>query len=137
MIAGLAAPVCGLVLTWATNPIARLGTVHWLRDSIDIARKYPWDVGPIRAAGQDLHSVDLPWWYVPAWLWAQLPLLTFAALVGGIAVVVTRLIWPRRAAHRARRRSRWCRSRCRGSCCRWRSSRAARCSTTGSATSSS
>ena len=96
VVAGLAAPVFGLVLTWATNPIARIGTVTWLRDSIDIARKYPWDVGTIRAAGQDMHSIDLPWWYVPAWVWAQLPLLTFAALVCGIAVVVTRLVWPRR-----------------------------------------
>ena len=58
----------------------------WLHDSIDVARNYPWDVGPIRTAGQDLRSIDLPWWYVPAWLGAQLPLLTFAALVGGVAV---------------------------------------------------
>ena len=62
--------------------------MQWLRDSIDIARKYPWDVGPIRIAGQDVRSVDLPWWYVPAWLGAQLPLLTAAALVGGVAVLV-------------------------------------------------
>jgi hypothetical protein len=76
--------------------MARIGGLTWLHDSIDIARRYPWDVGPIRTAGRDLHSVDLPWWYVPAWLWAQLPLLTLAAVVAGIAVVAARIVWPPR-----------------------------------------
>ena len=96
VVAGALAPVCGVLLTWATNPIARLGTVQWFRDSIDIARKYPWNAGSIRTAGKDLHSIDLPWWYVPAWLWAQLPLLTCAALVGGAGYLAIRLVRDRR-----------------------------------------
>src|SRR5262249_59602101 len=76
VVAGAAAPLCGVALTWATNPIARLGTVTWFRDSIDIAKKDPWNAGSIPAAAKNLTSIDLPWWYVPAWLWAQLPLLT-------------------------------------------------------------
>jgi hypothetical protein len=92
VFAAVAAPVCGLALTWATNPIARIGGFTWLHDSIDIARNYPWDVGPIRTAGHDLRSIDLPWWYVPAWLWAQAPLLTLVAVLGGLAVVAARLI---------------------------------------------
>jgi hypothetical protein len=95
-VAACVAPVCGLALTWATNPIARIGGVRWLRDSIDVARDYPWDVGPIRTAGQNLRSVDLPWWYVPAWLGAQLPLLTLAAVVGGIALLAALLVRRRR-----------------------------------------
>jgi MFS family permease len=94
--AAVAAPVCGLVLTWGTNPIARIGSFTWLHDSIDIARHYPGYVGTIRTAGQDLRSTNLPWWYVPAWLWAQAPLLTLVAVLGGMAVVVVRLTWPRR-----------------------------------------
>jgi hypothetical protein len=90
VLAAVAAPVCGVVFTWATNPVARLGTVQWFGDAIDFAHKYPWNAGTIRAAGQDLRSHDLPWWYVPSWLGVQLPLLTLASVVGGISVVVAR-----------------------------------------------
>jgi hypothetical protein len=41
----------------------------WLKDSLNVSRSFPWD-HPIRTAGRDLRSVDLPWWYVPAWLGA-------------------------------------------------------------------
>jgi len=100
-VAACAAPLCGLVLTWATDPIARIGGIGWLRDSIDVARDYPWDVGPIRTAGQDLRSVDLPWWYVPAWLGAQLPLLTLAAILGGIVALAVLLARRRRTVRAA------------------------------------
>ena len=35
-----------------------------------------------------MQSTDIPLWYVPAWLGAQLPLLTIAAVVGGAAVLI-------------------------------------------------
>jgi hypothetical protein len=60
--------------------------VQWLRDASDVARAYPWD-GTILTAGVEVRSLDLPWWYVPAWLGAQLPLLTFAALLAGLAAL--------------------------------------------------
>jgi hypothetical protein len=88
--------VCALAFTWATNPIARISMAQWLWDSLEVARTYPWDAGPIRTAGQDLRSTDLPWWYVPAWLGAQLPLLTLAAVTGGTAFLAVRLIRRRR-----------------------------------------
>jgi hypothetical protein len=91
-ISSASVAVCALAFTWLTNPIARLGMVEWLHDSVDIARKYPWNTGPIRAAGLDLRSIDLPWWYVPAWLFAQLPLLTLAAVVTGFVVLIVRLV---------------------------------------------
>jgi hypothetical protein len=87
--AAIAAPVAlvvALVFEWATDPIARIDLVQWLRDASSNSIAYPWD-GPIRTAGTDVHSLNLPWWYVPAWLGAQLPLLTMAALVAGLVVL--------------------------------------------------
>lgn len=85
----------GIAFTWATNPFPRIAMLPWLKDSINVSRSFPWD-HPIRTAGRDLRSVDLPWWYVPAWLGAQLPLLTLAAVVGGAAVLVVYLAARRR-----------------------------------------
>ena len=90
-LAAAAALVCGLLFTWATDPVARLGTVQWLHDAIDSARKFEYNRGTIRAAGQDLRSDDLPWWYVPGWLSVQLPLLTLIALVAGFGAVGARV----------------------------------------------
>ena len=90
LVAAVAVFVVGLLFTWATNPLARLDMVQWLRDSIDLARNFP-SQSTIRTAGRDLHANDLPWWYVPSWLGVQLPLLTLVAVVGGIGVVVARV----------------------------------------------
>lgn len=96
LIAGASALVCAVVFTWATNPIARIDMLQWLTDSIDFARAYPWDSGPIRVAGKDFRSYALPWWYVPAWLGAQLPLLTITTIVGGACVIAVALVRRRR-----------------------------------------
>jgi hypothetical protein len=84
-----------VAFTWATNPFARIAMLPWLKDSIDSSRSFPWD-HTIRTAGRDLRSVDLPWWYIPAWLGAQLPLLTLAAVIGGASVLVVGLAKRRR-----------------------------------------
>jgi hypothetical protein len=92
--AAIAAPVAlavAVVFEWATDPIARIDLVQWLRDASSNSIAYPWD-GPIRTAGTDVHSLNLPWWYVPAWLGAQLPLLTMAALVAGLVVLAAVLL---------------------------------------------
>jgi hypothetical protein len=81
-ITAASALVCAFVFTWATNPIARIDMSRWLLDAYALVSKYPWD-GFIRVAGVDVHSIELPWWYVPAWLLAQLPLLSLVAVVGG------------------------------------------------------
>jgi hypothetical protein len=86
-LTAVSAIVCGIAFTWATNPFARIDMPVWLRDSTSVARNYPWD-GTILTAGRNLRSTNLPGWYVPAWLGAQLPVLTLAALVGGAVVVV-------------------------------------------------
>jgi hypothetical protein len=85
-IASLAALAVATAFVWATNPIARIDLVQWLRDASRNSIAYPWD-GPIRVAGGDVQSGHLPWWYVPAWLGAQLPLLTIATLVVGLTVL--------------------------------------------------
>jgi hypothetical protein len=92
LITSAAVPIFAFPFTWSTNPIARIDMVQWLHDSIKVARSYPWDVGPIRVAGVDVRAPHLPWWYVPAWLGAQLPLLTLAAVVGGLVVLAVGLI---------------------------------------------
>ena len=86
MIASLAALAVATAFVWATNPIARIDLVQWLRDASRNSIAYPWD-RPDPGRGGDVHSGHLPWWYVPAWLGAQLPLLTIATLVVGLTVL--------------------------------------------------
>ena len=79
----LAFSALGLLLT---NPFARIDLLQWMQDSIEISRNYVW-VGVIRTAGQDLPSDQLPWWYAPAWLLAQLPILTTVLIALGLVVL--------------------------------------------------
>jgi hypothetical protein len=76
-----------LVFAWLTDPVVRAAGLHWLKDSIDVARMYPW-VGKVRTAGTDLMSNALPWWYVPAWLLAQLPIVVTVSMLGGAVALV-------------------------------------------------
>ena len=92
LITSGSALVCALAFTWTTNPIARIDILQWLEDSAELARSVNWELPPMRVAGTDVRGDDIPWWYVPAWLGAQLPLLTLVAVVGGVAVVVVGLI---------------------------------------------
>jgi hypothetical protein len=95
VITSLAALAVAVAFIWATNPLARIDLVQWLHDASKVSLAYPWD-GTIRTAGGDVRSGHLPWWYVPAWLGAQLPLLTIAALVGGLTVLGAFLVRRRR-----------------------------------------
>lgn len=56
------------------NPIARIDLSKWLIDSTRLASEFPHDM-PQRIAGKDFSSLDLPWWYMPAWFLAQMPIL--------------------------------------------------------------
>ncbi len=89
-----------LAFTWATNPIARIGMFTWLENASRVAHSFPWD-STIRTAGKDLRSTDLPLWYVPAWIGAQLPLLTLVTVVGGPVVLIV-LLFRQTAADRLR-----------------------------------
>ncbi len=78
--------IATLLFLWWSNPFGRLSLFQWLSDSFTVMRNYPWE-GTIRVAGIDVASTDLPWWYVPAWVLAQLPILT--TVVVSVALVVT------------------------------------------------
>lgn len=75
----------GLASLWLMNPIARIDLPQWLYDSFVMARAYQIDLHT-RTAGVDVWSLDVPSWYVPAWLGAQLPVLTSAAVLLGAGV---------------------------------------------------
>lgn len=75
-----------LLFLWWTNPFGRMALFTWLWDSFSVMRNYPWQ-GTIRTAGQDLVSTELPLWYAPAWLLAQLPIATTVLILAGIVVV--------------------------------------------------
>lgn len=97
-VVGIAASLVFLV---ATNPFARIDLLAWLWDAFAVMRQYPWD-GVTRAAGQDFDATDLPWWYVPGWLAAQLPVLTtlaavWALVATGASVAGARWSIPRRS----------------------------------------
>jgi hypothetical protein len=85
--AACSALICALAFTWATNPIARIDMLRWLVNAVGVARSYP-GAGLIRVAGVNVLSTDLPLWYVPAWVGAQLPVLTLVAVVGGLTLLV-------------------------------------------------
>lgn len=76
-----------LFFLWLTNPFGKISLFSWLWDAYSVMSDYPWD-GFIRTAGQDVWSQELPWWYVPAWLFAQLPVLTSVAIVAGVIMTV-------------------------------------------------
>jgi hypothetical protein len=52
---------------------------------------YP-SIQPIRVFGQDFLSNELPPWYVFAWVWAQLPVLTFFSLAAGVILLTKRVV---------------------------------------------
>lgn len=87
LVAGAVGLTSGLGVTWATNPIARIDMPTWVADALEVASRYPVII-TVRMLGSDIETTSMPWWYVPAWLGAQLPLLTLAALALGIVGLV-------------------------------------------------
>lgn len=90
LFTGTSAVAGALAFTWATNPIARIEMFGWLWDAFETNRLYPW-VGTTRTAGVDVLSTEIPLWYLPAWLMAQLPLLTLISLAAAIGLLLVTL----------------------------------------------
>lgn len=88
--ASLVGLAVAIAVIWATNPFAQRDLLRWLIDSFVVMREYPMEL-VVRVAGQDYTTGDLPWWYVPAWLGAQLPVLTTIAVIWGLVAVVASL----------------------------------------------
>lgn len=82
----ISAPIT-LIFLWWSNPFGRMALFPWLWDSFSVMRNYPWQ-GTIRTAGQDLISTELPWWYAPAWLLAQLPIATTLVILAGLVLAL-------------------------------------------------
>jgi len=64
------------------NPVAKIDTFRWLLDAINLVSSFPFNM-PQRVAGRDYSSLEVPWWYAPAWFLAQTPLLLLIILLSG------------------------------------------------------
>jgi hypothetical protein len=73
----------GTVLAVVMHPIGRAEPISWLTQAVTFASDNP-NVMLVRVMGQNISSDQAPWWYVPAWLTAQLPLATLIMALLGI-----------------------------------------------------
>ena len=81
---GLAASI---VMLWLTNPVAHIDTPRLIFDSIRVSGSFPIDF-TVRVAGVDVATTNLPLWYAPAWVAAQLPLTLWVCLLVCLALAV-------------------------------------------------
>jgi len=70
-------------MLYMSNPISSRNLYPWILDAIRVSLDYP-SIQPVRVFGKDFLSNDLPFWYVGAWVWAQLPILTFFSFILGL-----------------------------------------------------
>jgi hypothetical protein len=91
LVVSLGSAALGLALLWLTNPIARISLFQWMADSSGRASQYPTK-DLILTAGSQVSSGDIPWWYVPFWVWAQFPVLALFGVVGGFAALMAGLL---------------------------------------------
>ena len=78
--------VIGVVLATISHPVARLDPLAWLSTSVLLASDNP-NATLVKVMAQDVLSNDLPVWYIPAYVLAQMPLLTLV-LVGVAAIAL-------------------------------------------------
>ena len=83
---GAVAGVAGIV---AIYPKVFAQPVTFATDTVTGSTEYPWDSLTL-TAGRLLHSLDLPWWYLPAWFSARMPVLLLLLAVAGL---VTAAVW--------------------------------------------
>jgi hypothetical protein len=82
--------IISLTITYIFNPISVNNFYTWILDSVRTSLNYP-SIQPIRVFGQDFLSNELPAWYIFAWVWAQLPVLTFLSLIASLILLVKRV----------------------------------------------
>ncbi len=80
-----------LVIMFTSNPISINNLDTWVFDAVRTSLSYP-SIQPIRVLGQDFLSNELPPWYVFAWVWAQLPVLTFVCFLASLILLIKRVI---------------------------------------------
>lgn len=80
------AVVVGMVLAVLNHPAGREAPVTWIVDALRLSNDNP-NVMIVRVLGQNIMSNEAPWWYVPAWLVAQLPIAMGVATVVALVVI--------------------------------------------------
>ncbi len=80
-----------LTIVYVSNPISINNFYTWVLDAVRTSLNYP-SIQPIRVFGQDFLSNELPPWYVFAWVWAQLPVLTFLSLIASLILLVKKVL---------------------------------------------
>lgn len=88
--------VVGTALAVLSHPLGRVNPVQWLTDAVLLASDHP-NVMLVRVLGQNVTSDESPWWYVPAWLAAQLPIATSAAII--LTIIGFAVLKPRTPLH--------------------------------------
>ena len=78
-------------IIYLSNTISISNLFSWVIDAFRFPLDYP-SIQPIRLFGQDFLSNELPPWYIFAWVWAQLPTLTFLSLFLGICILAKRAL---------------------------------------------
>ena len=79
-----------VMLLWLTNPLAQINPAGLIIDSIRVSGSFPVDFA-VRVAGADVATTNVPPWYVPAWVAAQMPLALWVWLLT-ILVLLARAI---------------------------------------------
>jgi len=83
--------IISITILYISNNIYFFNLDSWIIDSVKVSLNFP-SIQPIRVLGRDFLSNDLPAWYVIAWVWAQLPLLTFISLLLGLTLVLKQIV---------------------------------------------
>jgi hypothetical protein len=83
--------IFSLIILFYSNPIAFNNLFFWVKDAVAISLNYP-SVQPVRVFGKDFLSDALPSWYIAAWVWAQLPVLTFVSFILGLFFLINQSI---------------------------------------------
>jgi hypothetical protein len=79
------------LILYLSNPIKLVNLDNWIIDAVRTSLNYP-SIQQVKLFGKDFASNDLPNWYVLAWVWAQLPVLTFVSLILSLILLVKKLL---------------------------------------------
>jgi hypothetical protein len=91
LIAALGGSAVGLAGIVVLYPRAFARPLEFLTGSVSGSAAYPWD-GATLTAGRLLPSLDLPWWYLPVWFTATMPVLLLALALGGLVAATRWLV---------------------------------------------
>ena len=82
----LAGVVTGFLASVLINPVARLDPVDWIVQSVLLSQSNPTTM-LVKVLAQDVMSDNLPLWYIPVYVFAQLPIATLAAIAVALLTI--------------------------------------------------